>query len=103
MEEPLEVSLIAHLEARDGAADALADRLALHAVKVRQEPGNRQFQVFRHRDDPRRFDVVETYTDEAAFESHIAAPHSLAFNAWLADVAVGGQSTLTFVEAVSKV
>ena len=99
----MEVSLIAHLEARDGAADALADRLALHAVTVRQEPGNRQFQVFRHRDDPRRFDVVETYADEAAFESHIAAPHSLAFNTWLADVAVGGQSTLTFVEAISKV
>ncbi|SCM71363.1 Antibiotic biosynthesis monooxygenase [uncultured Pleomorphomonas sp.] len=96
----MEVSLIAHLEAKDGLADALADRLTLHTVKVRQEPGNRQFQVFRHRDEPNRFEVVETYADQAAFESHIVAPHSVSFNAWLADMAVGGQSTLTFVRAI---
>ena len=98
----MEVSLIAHLEAKEGLADALSDRLGQHAFKVRQEPGNRQFQVFRHRDEPNRFEVVETYADEAAFESHMTAPHSIAFNGWLAGVAVGGQSTLTFVKAVSK-
>lgn len=96
----MEVSLIAHLEAKDGLGDQLAERLARHTIAVRGEPGNRLFQVFRHRDARNRFEVVETYADRAAFDSHIAAAHSLAFNTWLADIAVGGGSTLTFLDAV---
>jgi len=97
----VEISLIAHLEARDAEADRLAARLADLARHVRQEPGNRLFQVYRRRDEPNRFDVVEAYADETAFTRHLAEPHSIAFNAWLKDIAVGGESELTFVEAIS--
>lgn len=96
----MEISLIAHLEAKDGEADRLADRLSDLARHVRQEPGNRLFQVYRRRDEPNRFEVVETYADEAAFQSHLAQPHGAAFNDWLKDIAVGGRSTLTFLEAL---
>ncbi len=96
----MEVSLIAHLTAKEGLGDILADRLALHAIQVRQEPGNRQFQVFRHEDEASRFDVVETYADQGAFQSHISAPHSVTFNQWLSEVAVGGRSGLTFVRSI---
>lgn len=96
----MEVSLIARLEAQEGMGDVLAERLALHSITVRQEPGNRLFQVYRHGDEPNRFDVVETYSDETAFKSHLAAPHSVAFNTWLTGIAVGGQSELTFVRAI---
>ena len=95
----MEVSLIAHIEARAGHADELAARLVAHTRDVRAEPGNRLFQVYRRRDAPDRFDIVETYTDEAAFAAHIAAPHSVRFNAWLAGVAAGGGSQLDFVVA----
>ncbi|WP_165790732.1 putative quinol monooxygenase [Pleomorphomonas carboxyditropha] len=97
----MEVSLIAHLEAREGKTDQLAARLSDLARHVRKEAGNRLFQVYRRCDEPNRFDVVETYADETAFASHLAEPHSVAFNAWLKDVAVSGKSELTFVEAIS--
>ncbi len=96
----MEISLIAHLEARDGVADQLAAGLTDLARHVRQEPGNRLFQVYRHRDEPNRFEVVETYADEKAFADHLAQPHSVAFNAWLAGIAVGGRSELTFLNAL---
>ena len=96
----MEVSLIAHLEAKEGLGDQLAERLLQHTAAVRGEPGNRLFQVYRHREAPNRFEVVETYADRAAFEGHIAAPHSVAFNAWLAGIAVGGGSSLTFLDAL---
>ncbi|MBS1183262.1 MAG: antibiotic biosynthesis monooxygenase [Proteobacteria bacterium] len=96
----MEVSLIAHLKARDGEAEHLAARLSDLAFHVRKEPGNRLFQVYRRRDEPNRFDVVEAYADEAAFASHLATPHSAAFNDWLKDIAIGGQSELTFVKAL---
>jgi quinol monooxygenase YgiN len=96
----MEVSLIAHLEARDGLADDLAAGLCGLAGDVRQEPGNRLFQVYRRRDEPQRFEVVETYADAEAFEAHLAAPHSLKFAVWLKDIAVGGTSELTFLDAL---
>lgn len=96
----MEISLIAHLEARDGAAGQLAAGLTDLAHHVRQEPGNRLFQVYQRRDEPNRFEVVETYADEKAFADHLAQPHSVAFNAWLAGVAVGGRSDLTFLNAL---
>lgn len=96
----MEVSLIAHLEARDGAAGKLADGLTDLARHVREEPGNRLFQVYQRRDEPNRFEVVETYIDEKAFSDHLAQPHSVAFKTFLEGVAVGGQSELTFLNAL---
>lgn len=96
----MEVSLIAHLEAHDGLSEKLAAGLCELARDVRSEPGNRLFQVYQRRDAPQRFDVVETYADEDAFKAHMATPHSLKFAGWLKDVAVGGTSTLTFLNAL---
>jgi len=44
------------------------------ADKVRQEPGNTEFTVYRERDNSRKFFVFEEYLDEASFEAHIQ-PH----------------------------
>lgn len=96
----MEVSLIAHLEAREGLAERLAARLIELAEDVRAEPGNRLFQVYQRRDEPNKFEVVETYVDESAFASHLAQPHSARFSGWLKDLAIGGQSELTFVRAL---
>ncbi|MDR3375565.1 MAG: antibiotic biosynthesis monooxygenase [Ancalomicrobiaceae bacterium] len=95
----MEVSLIAHMQALDGRAEQLALGLTDLAEHVRREPGNRLFQVYQRRDEPHRFDVVETYVDEAAFRSHLSQPHSERFKHLLSTLAVGGQSELTFVRA----
>lgn len=95
----MEISLIAHLEALDGLAEQLDFHLLELAEHVCREPGNRLFQVYRRRDEPNRFEVVETYVDDAAFASHIAQPHSERFKGLLSTLAVGGQSQLTFVRA----
>lgn len=67
------------------------------AEKVHDEPGNEEFAVFQATADPCRFFVFERYADQAAFESHLAAPYGAAFNAALSDLIVEDGSQLTFL------
>jgi len=41
----------------------------------RKEPGCAQYQVHRHKTEPRRFFIYEQYNDDAALEAHRNAPH----------------------------
>jgi quinol monooxygenase YgiN len=45
----------------------------------RKEPGCNQYQVHRHKTEPRRFFIYEQYKDDAALEAHRAAPHFLQY------------------------
>ncbi|MHB1132838.1 MAG: putative quinol monooxygenase [Chloroflexota bacterium] len=55
--------------------DEVAEFLRHLARQVRQESGNLRYDVCRYADDPSRFLVFEEYVDQAAFDSHMAAPH----------------------------
>ena len=49
-------------------------------ASVEDEPGCHQFDVCVAPNDPAHFFLYELYTDRAAFDAHLAAPHFLAFD-----------------------
>ncbi len=90
--------LIAELTAITGCEDQVKAVLADYAVHVRAEAGNETFECYQTADTPARFVVYEIYTDEAAFEAHLAAPENRQVNERLASITEGG-SSLTFLRA----
>ena len=74
------LTVVARLRAAQGKGDALAAFLTEQAAVVRAaEPGCLVYRVHRSTKDPLAFLFYETYTDEAAYELHRAAPHLAAF------------------------
>jgi len=70
----------AHLRVREDAVPAFEERLRRHAATtLAREPGCRQFDVHRNRDDPGLFLLVERYRDDAALEEHQRSAHFRAF------------------------
>ena len=54
--------------------------LANARSSVDREPGCQQFDVCFDPADPRRVFLYELYTDEAAFQAHLASAHFLEFD-----------------------
>ena len=69
--------------AKPGFEDEVATMICGFADKVRAEPGNRVFDVYRHSEDPAKFFVMEAYVDEDAFQTHLGMPYGGPFNARL--------------------
>ncbi len=65
--------------AKTGRESEVADLFAKLTAESRKEPGCVMYQVHRHRTEPRRFFIYEQYKDDAALESHRAAPHFLQY------------------------
>jgi len=94
------VVLYAEFTALEGREQEVALLLAGLTADVRSEPGNILFEPSTLRARPGEFFVYEVYRDEAAFEAHISAPYGAVFNAALADLVVGGGSSLTWLTAL---
>jgi autoinducer 2-degrading protein len=76
------LSVVAKVRAAKGKGDALAALLIEQAAVVRDnEPGCLIYRPHRSTKDPDLFVFYETYTDEAAFQAHVKAPHLAAFRA----------------------
>lgn len=90
--------LIAELTARDGCEAEVRSALTDYAVHVRAEPGNEAFECYQAEDALQRFVVYEIYTDEAAFQAHLAAPMNKEINQRLSSITEGG-SSLTFLKS----
>lgn len=88
--------LIAELTAREGCEAEVRSALTDYAVHVRAEPGNEAFECYQTEDAPQRFVVYEIYSDEAAFQAHLAAPMNKEINQRLSAITEGG-SSLTFL------
>ena len=86
--------LIAELTARDGCEAEVRSVLTDYAVHVRAEPGNKAFECYQTEDTPQRFVVYEVYTDEAAFQAHLAAPMNKEINQRLSSITEGGSSLM---------
>lgn len=67
--------ILAHWRPRDGQSEKIEAILRELAKKVRQEPGNLQFDVHRSCDDPNEFMLYEQYKNEQAFLEHQQTPH----------------------------
>lgn len=66
---------IAILTAKPGLEGELQALLSSLAESSRQEPGNLGYDVWRDRDDPRRFVLDEVYQDDEAVSEHRATAH----------------------------
>lgn len=69
------VHVMAHIEARSGAADALRRVFDALLAPTRAEPGCVDYQAFEDGTQPGRFVTVECWADQAAFDAHMASPH----------------------------
>jgi quinol monooxygenase YgiN len=91
------VILYAEFTAKPGSESQVQMLISELAEKVRQEPGNAEFTVYRERDNPRKFFVFEEYLDEASFDAHIGAQYGAIFNQQLSNLIEEGASQLTFL------
>ena len=91
------VILYAEFTAKPGSESQVQTLISDLAQKVRLEPGNTEFTVYRERDKPRKFFVFEEYLDEASFEAHIGAEYGAVFNRQLSSLIEEGASQLTFL------
>jgi quinol monooxygenase YgiN len=91
------VILYAEFTAKPGSESQVDTLISGLAEKVRREPGNTEFTVYRERDNPRKFFVFEQYLDEASFETHIGAEYGVVFNQQLGSLIEEGESQLTWL------
>ena len=63
------------LVARPGKAEELRALLAGMVSPSRAEQGNLQYNLWRDKDDTRRFVIEERYLDDAAAAAHHSSPH----------------------------
>jgi hypothetical protein len=87
--------------AKPGHEDEVAEMICGFADKVRTEPGNRVFDVYRHSDDPAKFFVMEAYVDEDAFHTHLGMPYGGPFNDRLEEIIEEPHSVLTFIDQIA--
>ncbi|WP_285114331.1 antibiotic biosynthesis monooxygenase [Leifsonia sp. fls2-241-R2A-40a] len=93
--------LYAEIDSLPGSEDEVRMLLAGYGARVREEPGNRQFEAFNPDGDPAKFFVYEEYESEEAFEAHKAAEYCERFNRLLAPLVVGGGSRLTLLDPIA--
>jgi quinol monooxygenase YgiN/catechol 2,3-dioxygenase-like lactoylglutathione lyase family enzyme len=86
-------TMIARATPKVGESERLAALVETLAQQVRREAGNIRFEAFSESDGV--VVMLEEYRDDAAFEAHLAQPHTKEFNAALAEVATGGASSVT--------
>jgi quinol monooxygenase YgiN len=91
------VILYAEFTAKPGSESQVEMLISGLAMKVRREPGNTEFTVYRERDNPRKFFVFEQYMDGASFEAHISAEYGVIFNQQLSRLIEEGESQLTWL------
>ena len=79
------VVTVTFLAVPDRAEDFLTAMRENARASVEREPGCLRFDVCTSPDDAARVFLYEIYTDRAAFDAHLAAPHYLEFNDLVAD------------------
>ena len=72
--------IVAEFEVRpDAIGTFLEAAIADASASVANEPGCRQFDVTRSREEPSRVLLYEVYDSAAAFDAHLEMPHLKAF------------------------
>ncbi len=94
-------ALYAEFTAKPGREQEVATLVACLTGDVRAEEGCVVFDPFTRAENPRAYVVFEVYRDAAAFEIHLASPHSRRFNAALMGLIEGGTSTLERLDPVA--
>ena len=75
-ENPMSVTLIAKIKAKQGSEGQLEEAFHDMIKKVRAaEPGCQAYILHKANDDPTQFVWYETYADQAAFDNHRKTEH----------------------------
>ena len=75
----MELFIFARFHASAGKEDAVAAALNDVLPPTREEPGCLEIHAFRSTRDPRLFYIHSRWTNEEAFETHAALPHTVRF------------------------
>jgi quinol monooxygenase YgiN len=75
----MELTIFARFHAREGQEAAVAAALRATLAETRGEAGCLAIQAFGSIRDPRLFFIHSRWIDEAAFELHAQAPHTIGF------------------------
>jgi quinol monooxygenase YgiN len=67
--------VIAHLRAKAGEEERVAEGLRINEAASRQEPGVLEWIAYRSTSDPRAFVLYEVYRTEADFAAHRETAH----------------------------
>lgn len=92
---------LAVLKARPGKRETLRQGLLALIEPTRAEPGNLDYVLFELRDEPGTFYMREAFTNQAAFDAHVAAPYFQAFAATIDDL-LEEPLRLIFLDQVSS-
>ncbi|MCU1322249.1 MAG: antibiotic biosynthesis monooxygenase [Acidobacteriaceae bacterium] len=69
------IVLNVHIEAKEGREEDLARELQSLVVPTRQEKGCLTYELHRDSANAKLFMFYEQFADQAALDTHIAAPH----------------------------
>ena len=64
------ILIVAQWEAKEGAADKVADILHRFLPEAQNDPGTKLFLISRARENPAQFLFYELFVDEAALKAH---------------------------------
>jgi quinol monooxygenase YgiN len=75
----MEVFIFARFHARAGDEQGVEQAIRAVSGPTREEAGCLSYHGFRSTRDPRLFYIHSRWTDEAAFDTHAALPHTVRF------------------------
>lgn len=84
------VRLIVSIKAKAGRGSELAAMTLARTREVQKEPGCIQYEIFESAQNPDSLVLLETWTDQAALDVHIALMRSQPPNAAAAELRDGG-------------
>lgn len=68
------ITVIASLQVREGAGEQLEELVAQAREHVLAEPGCARYDLQRHRKDPQRYVMIESWADRESLTAHGQAP-----------------------------
>jgi len=80
---PPAVYVVTHVDVPPPRKDDVIPMLNQLAAESRKDAGNLRFDVWQQANRPNHFTVVEAWSDQKAFDSHVAAAHTRQFRAKL--------------------
>lgn len=75
----MELTIFGRFHARPGQAKAVAQAIREVGRPTRAEAGCLSYQAYRSIQDADLFHIHSRWVDEAAFEAHVALPHTVRF------------------------
>ena len=94
------IGLVAFVNIVDGKAAEFETAFSRQCDVVREnEPGNQLYRLFRSRETPGEYVVMEIYDDQAALDAHVNSAHHKASRPIMAPLR-SGPSRVTILDAV---